>query len=212
MRYTSLCMGGGISGLMRLAPTLKLAVTLVGLAACSPVVSLTYTPTHAVVPGSPSLLAAVSVMDARGEEPDVLLSRPNSMGIIPVAYTHRPVADEVATLFTKALQMRGMVAAAAPYRVRLTLNRLGGNTFFNAHIYDDPETDDYSAEVGIDLAVTDQSGRIIYQDKVRDSRDLNVPAGTGGGGTLPSLLQALLNADVDELLDNPAFRTAIQHR
>ncbi len=199
------------TGLMRLAPTL-LAVTLAGLAACSTVVSLTYTPTHAVVPGPPSLLAAVSVMDVRGGgEPDVLLTRVGTMGIIPVAYTRRPVADEVAAVFTKALQVRGMVAAAAPYRMRLTLHTLDGETIFRGQIYDGPVTDDNTASVGIDLAVTDQSGRMIYQDVVENSRRVDIPTGSGDDGTLPTLVQALLNADVDLMLDNPAFRVAIQH-
>lgn len=82
---------------MRLAP-IPLAVTLVGLAACFTVVSLTYTPTRAVVPGPPSLLAAVTATDARGQEPYVLLSRSSMNGITPIAYTHRPVADEVAAV------------------------------------------------------------------------------------------------------------------
>ena len=195
---------------MRLAPIL-LAVTLAGLAACTPVVSLTYTPTHAVVPGPPSSIVAVTATDVRGVEPYVLLDRSNSLGNPPIAYTHRPVADEVAAVFTKALQARGMVAAAAPYRVRLTLHRIGGNTFFGAHIYDDPVTDDDDAYIGIDLAVTDQSGRTIYQDKVQDSRELKTPPAARNDGTLRALVQALLNATVDRMLDNPAFRTAVQH-
>lgn len=68
---------------MRLTPVL-LALALAG---CTPVVSLAYTPTHAVVPGPPSL-AAVTATDMRiGSEPDVLLTRPGTMGIIPTAYT-----------------------------------------------------------------------------------------------------------------------------
>jgi len=193
---------------MRLAPTL-LAVTLAGLAACSTVVSLIYTPTHAVVPGPPSSLTAVTATDVRGMEPYVLLDRPSMNGIVPIAYTHCLVADEVAAVFTKALQVRGMVAAAAPYRIRLTLHRLDGQTYFNAHILDGPVTDDAFANIGIDLAITDQSGRMIYQDAVKDARRLDTPSAARDDGTLPALVQALLSATADRMLDNPAFRTAI---
>lgn len=198
------------TGLMRLAPTL-LAVTLAGLAACSTVVSLTYTPTRAVVPGPPSSIAAVTARNATGREPYVLLTRPSMNGNRPIAYTHRPVADEVAAVFTRALQVRGMVAAAAPYQIRLTLHGLGGHTTFDAHILDGPLTDDASAHIGIDLAVTDQSGRVIYQDAVQDGRELDTPSEARDDGTLPALVQALLNSTVDRMLDNPAFRTAVQH-
>ena len=195
---------------MHLVPTL-LAVTLAGLAACSTVVFLTYTPTRAVVPGPPSSLAAVTATDVRHEEPYVLLTRSNMLGNPPIAYTHRPVADEVAAVFTKALQIRGMMAAAAPYRIRLMLHRLDGYTYFDAHILDGPVTDNASANIGIDLTVTDQSGRTIYQDAVNDARELDTPSAARDDGTLPALVQALLSATVDRMLDNPAFHTAIQH-
>ena len=163
---------------------------MAGLAACSPVVSLIYTPPHAVVPGPPASLAAATATDARGMEPYVLQDRSTRNGNVPIAYTHRPVADEVATVFTKALQVRGMVAATAPYRIRLTVHRLNNQTFFSAHIYDNPATDDSDANVGIEPAVTDQSGRVIYQDAVQDSRGLVAPSDDRDDRRLPALMNA----------------------
>ena len=195
---------------MRLASTL-LAVTLSGLAACTPVVSLTYTPTRAIVPGPPSSVAVVTAEDRLHRGSHVLLAVPGPYGFRPIAETHRPVADEVAAVFTKALQTRGMIGDAAPHSISLTLYDLGGEMTHDSNGIDGPLTDMASASIWIDLAVTDQSGRTVFKDAVQDSRLIRTLSSARDDGRLPVLVVALLNATVDRMLDNPAFRTAIQH-
>ena len=189
-----------------------LAVTLGGLAGCTTVVSLTYTPTRPVLRGPPASISGVTARDATVRQPYVLLDVPNMNGIRPIAYTRGLVADEVAAVFTTALQVRGMVAASAPHQIRLTMWSLGGHTSHDNHILDGPLTDAATAYIHLDLAVTDQSGRTIYKDTVEDGRELKTLARDRDDGRLPVLVQALLNTTVDRMLDNPAFRAALSRR
>lgn len=135
---------------------------------------------------------------------------PGPYGFRPIAETHRPVADEVAAVFTKALQTRGMMGAAAPHSILLTLYHLGGDMTHDSNALDGPLTDMASASIWIDLAVTDQSGRMIFKDTVQDSRLIRTLSSARDDDRLPVLVLALLNATVDRMLDNPAFRAAIQ--
>lgn len=194
---------------MRLAVTL-LAAASAGLAACTPVFPLTYAPTRPIVPGPPSSISVVTGEHRLRRNSHVLLDVPGQYGLRPIVETRRPVADEVAAVFTMALQARGMMGAAAPYAIRLTLYHLGGDMTHDSNGVDGPLTDLASASIWIDLAVTDQSGRVAYQDTVQDARYVRTLSTARDDGRHPVLVLALLNATVDRMLDNPALRAAIQ--
>ncbi len=190
---------------------IRLAALIVcaGVAACTPAVSLIYTPGRPVAKGPAASIAAVTATDARTDGPNVIASKAGAYGIIPTLTTRRPVAEEVAAVFTKAVRSRGMFAAAAPYRIGLTITRLHGHTMFGAHILDGPVTDDHTATIGVSMDVRDQAGRVVYRSTAEDVRDRDTLAADEDDQALTGLLQTVVSAAADHLLDDPAFRTAI---
>lgn len=187
---------------MRILPTL-LTLAVLGIAACSSTGSLDYTPTVNVAPGPASSVSAVTASDMRDEKPNRLATVRGGYGNpVYVRDLTRPVADEVASIFTRALQARGMLATSgdAPYRIQLILRSLEGNQYFTRNAY-----------IDIDLTVTDRSGRTIYKDTVKDQRS-ETDLFSANIESLQRLVQQLLNATVDRMLDNPKLRTVLSNR
>lgn len=184
---------------MRILPVI-LAIALLGLAACSSTGSLTYTPTVPVTPGPPSSMSAVTAVDRRDEKPNRFATVRGGYG--NPAYVRdapRPVSEEVAAVFTEALRTRGMLAALgnAPYRIQLTLHTFYGNQYLSRNAY-----------IDLDLIITDPSGRELYRDTVKDERS-ELEIFSISIDKLQALVQALLNATVDRMLDNPKLRAVL---
>jgi len=139
------------------------AFVLLGLASCSSTGSLDYAPTVAITAGPPASVASVTATDTRDEKPNRLATVRGGYGNPAyVRDTARPVAEEVASVFTKALQARGMLSsqANAPYRVQLVLRTFYANKYISRAAY-----------IDIDFMVVDRSGRMVYKDTVKDERD-----------------------------------------
>ena len=183
---------------MLVRPTL-LAIVLLSLVACSSTSSLDYTPTVSVAPG-PLAVSAVTASDMRNEKPNRLATVRGGYGNpVYVRDTARPVADEIAAVFTKALQARGMLTmpGQAPYRVQLIVRDLHGNQYVTRNAY-----------IDMDLIVADRSGRTIYRDTVKNRSSEFTLFGMDVED-LQRLVQVLLNSTVDRMLDNPNFRAAL---
>ncbi len=175
--------------------------TMLLLAACGSQGGLDYVSSVNVVPG-PAVITAVTGTDRRDEKPNRLATVRGGFGNpIYVLDTKTPVIDEVVSVVTKGLQARGMLAAAAPYRIDILLRHFDVNQYITAN-----------AGIEIELRVLDRSGATIYQDAVKDERTGKFEF-LGGAFTdikvLNKLGQDLLNSVVDRMLDKPAFRVAI---
>jgi len=184
---------------MRVVPNL-LTIAALAVAACSSTGSLDYTPTVAVAPGPTASVSAVTASDIRNEKPNRLATVRGGYGNpFYVRDLGRPVADEVATVFTKGLQTRGMLAASgdAPYRIQLVIRTFYGNQYLSR-----------SAYIDMDLIVVDHAGRTVYQDAVNDKRDEFELFGASIE-SLQNLVQGLLNATVDRMLDHAKLRAAL---
>ena len=184
---------------MRAHPIL-LSLALLAFAACSSTGSLTYTPTGAVAPGPAAAVSGVTATDVRGEKPNRFATVRGGYGNpVYVRDTARPVSEEVAAAFTKALQARGMLGqpGQAPYSIQLTLRQLEGNHYFRGAAY-----------IDLDLVVSDRSGRTLYKDTVKDKREKFDFFGLSIA-ELEALVQGLLNATVDRMLDNPNLRAVL---
>lgn len=187
---------------MRLSPSL-VALILLGLASCSSTGSLDYAPTVAITAGTPASIASVTATDTRDEKPNRLATVRSGYGNPAyVQDTARPVAEEVASVFTKALQARGMLSsqASAPYRVQLVLRTFYANKMFNRTAY-----------IDIDFTLVDRTGRTVYQDGVKEQRD-QFKLFDADINALQDLAQALLNATADRILDNPKLRAVLSRQ
>jgi len=184
------------------ATILPAALLLFGLAACSSTGSLDYTPTGTVAPGPAASVSAVVATDQRDEKPNRLATVRGGYGNpVYVLDTPQPVADQVAAAFTKALQARGMMgSSSASYRIGLALRTFYGNKYVSRTAY-----------IDLDLIVADRTGRTIYKDAIKDERSefLLFDADIVG---LQKLVQALLNATIDRMLDKPGLRAVLEGR
>ncbi len=182
-----------------------LAMATLGLAACSTTSSLQYAPPAAAVqPGPAAAVSAVSTLDQRDEKPNRVATIRGGYGNpLKVLDTARPVGEEVAAAVTAALQARGMMGSpgTSPYRVQIVLRTLYGDQYIGR-----------KAVIDMDLRVADRSGAIIYTDTVSDERremtffDNGVFAGIND---LSKLVQALLNASIDRMLDREGLRAVL---
>ncbi len=187
---------------MRLHPTL-LACVLLALAACSSTASLNYAPSVPIVAGSPSSVSAVTATDMRDEKPNRLATVRGGFGNpFYVRDTARPVTEEVAAVFTKALQARGMLStqANAPYRIQLVVRTFDANKYIKR-----------VAGIDLDLLVIDRSGRTVYKDTVKNQRDAFVLI-DADIDALQKLAEDLLSATADRMLDNPKLRAILDSR
>ena len=173
---------------------------LAALAACSSVGALDYAPTVAISPGPSGAVSGVTAVDRRDEKPNRFATVLSGYGSpMYVADTTRTVAEEVADAFAKGLKERGMLALSgnAPYRITLVLRTFYGNQYYSRHAY-----------IDIDMQLLDRSGRLVYEDSVKDERDQGNFFGTDIAD-LETLVNSLLDSTIDRMLDKPAFRAAL---
>ena len=175
----------------------------IGLSACSTTdTSLTYTPGPGILATSSPAIDAVNVADQRKEAPTRLATVMGSFGN-PMKYlnTTRPVRDEVASAFIDGLKARGLYGGTGPYQINLTLRKLDADMIIGR-----------TARVNLDMAVVAVDGRTVYRDTAVDQQSDMKFFETGVFADvmdLQRMVQSLLNATVDRMLDKPAFRAAI---
>ena len=188
---------------MRLPATL-LTAALLGLAGCGSTSPLLYAPSAAVQAGPAAAVSTVSVEDRRDEKPNRYATVRGGYGNpVQVMDAPRPVADEVQAAVMAALQARGMLGApgSAPYRLNVVLRTLYGNTYITPGAY-----------IDLDVQISDGSGQVIYKDALKDERHDGMtfkgfPFGDIDG--LAKLVQGLMDASIDRILDKPGLRAAL---
>ena len=189
----------------RLYPLLILLL----LAACggNKQVQLHYAPTVAVAPGSGKAYIG-PVADQRGE-PD-----PNWVGRVEGGYGNavaqlrgdQPAADMVRQAFNDGLAARGMLAqpGSGARELRIAVRQLDVDQFNRKE-----------ARLDLALDVIGASGQPIYHDEVK----LNPVRGSlitfeagifADTDKLRDLLAQTLSQAVDQMLDKPGFRQAVQ--
>ena len=188
---------------------LYLFLVVLLLAACGSTtqVQLHYAPTVAVAPGSGKAYVG-PVTDQRGE------SDPNWIGRVEGGYGvaakvlrgDQPAADMVHQAFNDGLAARGMLAQPGPgaHELRITVRQLDANQFNRSE-----------ASVDLALDVIGAPGQPVYHDEVK----LNPVTGSfftfeagifADMGKLRDLLAHTLSEAVDQMLDKPGFRQAVQ--
>lgn len=192
---------------MRSFALARLLTICLAMAACTTDGTLTYAPTSAaVISVAPTpVIASVTSLDQRKESARRLATIMGGYGNpLKILDTTSPVSEEVAKVFTQALEQRGLLrpGVAAPYRMTLVVHKFDADQYLNA-----------GARTNIDMQVLDQSGRIIYHDSAQTSnaRLQIFKSGIFASMTeLQQMAQDVLDAAVDQLVDKFAFRAAVQ--
>lgn len=181
------------------------------LAGCTTAVQLPYAASRPVVPASAATSSRVlPVVDQRNEEPNWVGAIRGGFGNpLKVLRTDRPLSELVQQAFSDALAARGLEAApgAQRYDIRVTMHKLDADRVARLEA-----TADFQVDV-IDRA----TGGVVYTDRVRVNQvqgsvlalDTGVFASTEGLRTLAVQVQ---NQAIDQLLDKPGFRAAVQPR
>jgi hypothetical protein len=150
------------------------------------------------VPGPRASVASVTVIDKRDEKPNRVATIRGGYGNpLKVLDTPAPVADQVAAVFTRALELRGMLAPAAPFRFAVTLNTLYGDQYLGRR-----------AEIKLDLAVIDRAGQVVYSDHISDGSYDFTFFDNGIFASIEDLrkhVEKLLSNSIDRLLDKKAL-------
>lgn len=193
-------------------PTTIRAAAIVGLlhvAACvnTTEATLAYAPTGtaAVTMAPAAAIASVTSQDQRREAPQRLGTVMGGYGQpIKILNTTRPVGEEVAEVFRQALQRRGLLrqGVAAPYRINVIVRRFDSDQYIGL-----------GARSDMTMQVLDATGRVAYEDTATTSRSLVRFFQSGIFGSVDdmrALAESVLAEAVDKLLDNPAFRAAVQ--
>jgi uncharacterized lipoprotein YajG len=181
----------------------------IGLAACSNTVSdMRYTPPATVTRAAAPAVAMVMAVDQRKEEAHRLATIMGGFGnpLKTLDLSH-PVKDEVAVAFTDGLRARGLLEPQGhgPFRIELFIRKYDADMIVGS-----------TARIDLDMSVIDETTQqVIYKDTVADQRSDSHFFATGVFASmdeLQKLAQAVLDATVDQMLDRPAFRAAIEHR
>lgn len=192
---------------MRLLPLAALLLALVGCGENGPV-RLPYTPTVAVAPAWGANVSVGAVTDARGETDPTWLGavRGGYGNPLRVLHGERQAADLVRQAFRDGLAARGMLApdGRGTRDLSITVAQLDVDRYARIE-----------ARLDLRLAVLDAAGRTIYADEVKLNPvqgsilalDTGVFADPAG---LRDLLARTLSQAVDQLLDKPGFRQAVQ--
>ncbi len=181
-------------------------VIALGVSACSTTdTGLNYTPKSGIVATNRPAIVAVNATDQRKEAPTRLATVMGGFGN-PIKYlnTNRPVRDEVASAFTDGLKARGLYGGSGPYRIDLVIRKLDADMIIGR-----------TARIDMDLIVATANGQTVYRDTVVDQQSDMKFFATGVFADvmdLQRMVQSLLNATVDRLLDKPEFRAAIGGR
>lgn len=181
---------------------LLICLCLLGVGGCSASGSLGYLVPPTVEQGPLASVSGVTVVDKRDEKPNRVATIRGGYGNpLKVLDTTTPVATEVAAVFTRALQTRGMLASSGPYRFLVTLDTLYGDQFMGRR-----------AEIKIEMIVLDQANRPIYSDSVSDGSyeftffDNGIFAGIED---LRKTVEKLLSNSIDRMLDKKRLFDAL---
>jgi hypothetical protein len=179
------------------------------LAACGTTqVAIPYTPSTTVVPQNRPVIAGVSVIDQRNEQP-------NWLGTIRGGYgnplkrieTNGPVKDVVAKAFTDAIAARGLLATAGSGRY---------DTSVTMHVLDANQYARREANADLQVALIERgSGQQVYTDRIKVNR-INgsiLALDTGlfaSPDDLRQLMAETLDQAIDQTLDKPGFVAALR--
>ncbi|HWE74602.1 MAG TPA: hypothetical protein VG328_15680 [Stellaceae bacterium] len=191
----------------RLGFVLCLVVSAIGLAACSNTTSdMRYTAPGTVARAAAPAISGVTAIDQRKEEAHRLATIMGGFGNpLKTLDLAKPVKDEVADAFTDGLRARGLLTAGAPYRIELLIRKYDADMLMGS-----------TGRIDLDMTVIDSaSQQTIYKDSAQNERSDFHFFATGVFASmdeLQKLAQEALDVTVDQMLDKPAFRTAIgQH-
>ena len=179
-------------------------VLLLATAACSNTVSsLSYTPPPSVLAVPAPRVATVESVDTRKEAPNRLATIMGGFGNpLKTLDTAKPVKDEVADAFLAGLRARNMLAGSTgPLRLVLTIRRFDADMIIGR-----------TARMDLTAILSDRTGRTVFSRAVVDSASETKFFRTGVFaeiGDLRQLSQTVLDRTVDTVLDDPAFRAAI---
>lgn len=191
----------------RLQRLLCIVVPVIALSACSNTTSdMHYTMPATVVRAAAPMVSGVTAIDQRKEEAHRLATIMGGFGNpLKTLDLARPVKDEVADAFAEGLRARGLLADQGPYRIELLIRKYDADMIMGS-----------TGRIDLDLSVIDKaSQQVIYKDSAANERSDFHFFATGVFASmdeLQKLAQDALDATVDQMLDKPAFRSAIEHR
>ena len=174
-------------------------LTCLALAACGSTGDIAYVATVPIVTATAPAIAAVTVKDIRDEKPNRLATVRGGYGNPAYVFdTSKPVSDEVASIFTKALQARNLLGPASPYRMQVTLRTFYGDKYLTRRSF-----------IDMDLTVLDATGAAVYKDTGK--YDISGEFHLFDGDIDPLVLQTqtLLDTTIDRMLDKPEFRRVL---
>jgi uncharacterized lipoprotein YajG len=193
--------------MLRLPLLLCLVVPVIALSACSNTTSdMRYTAPATLARASAPAISGVIAIDQRKEEAHRLATIMGGFGNpLKTLDLAKPVKDEVADAFVDGLRARGLLADRAPYRVELLIRKYDADMLMGS-----------TGRIDLDLSVIDTATQqVIYKDSAANERSDFHFFATGVFASmdeLQKLAQEALDVTVDQLLDKPAFRAAIEHR
>ena len=182
-------------------------VPVVGLSACSNTTSdMRYTAPATVARAATPTVSGVTAIDQRKEEAHRLATIMGGFGNpLKTLDLAKPVKDEVADAFVDGLRARGLLAERAPYRIELLIRKYDADMLMGS-----------TGRIDLDLSVIDTgSQQVIYKDSAQNERSDFHFFATGVFASmdeLQKLAQEALDVTVDQMLDKPGFRAAIEKR
>jgi uncharacterized lipoprotein YajG len=191
----------------RLQLLLCLVVPAIALSACSNTTSdMRYTVPATVARAAVPEISSVTAVDQRKEEAHRLATIMGGFGNpLKTLDLAKPVKDEVADAFTDGLRARGLLAEHSPYRIELLIRKYDADMMMGS-----------TGRIDLDMTVIDTaSQQVIYKDTAANERSDFHFFATGVFASmdeLQKLAQEALDATVDQMLDKPAFRAAVEHR
>ena len=191
----------------RLQLLLCLVVPVIALSACSNTSSdMHYTAPASVARAAAPAISHVTAIDQRKEEAHRLATIMGGFGNpLKTLDLSKPVKDEVADAFADGLRARGLLAAGSPYRIELLIRKYDADMIMGS-----------TGRIDLDLSVIDTATQqVIYKDSAANERSDFHFFATGVFASmdeLQKLAQEALDVTVDQMLDKPAFRAALEHR
>ena len=184
---------------MRASLLVPIALSLF-LSACGSSGDIAYVATVPIVAAASPAISTVTVQDIRDEKPTRMATVRGGYGNpLYVFDTSKPVSDEVAAIFTKALQARGLLGPATPYRMQVTLRTFYGDKYMLRRSF-----------VDMDLTLLDAAGRAVYKDSAKYDVSGEFRLFDGDLDALVLQTQTLLDGTIDRMLDKPEFRAFLQ--
>lgn len=165
-----------------------------------------YTAPASVARAAAPAISHVTAIDQRKEEAHRLATIMGGFGNpLKTLDLSKPVKDEVADAFADGLRARGLLAAGSPYRIELLIRKYDADMIMGS-----------TGRIDLDLSVIDTATQqVIYKDSAANERSDFHFFATGVFASmdeLQKLAQEALDVTVDQMLDKPAFRAALEHR